>query len=526
MAFTSLPFVLFVCVLCILYYVMPKNMQWGILLAAGICFYAGGGVMALAVLLTVCLLTYAGTMLLYRRQRQEQNSLALRTDMTREEKKAIRKAAKKKRWHLLVGVVLLLLGILFIFRYTDFVISNLNSLLPQNRQLHHIEWLVPMGISFYIFQAIAYVADVYNKKVEPERHFLKMALFLSFFPQLVQGPISRYADLSGELLKEHRFDRKNVFTGVLRILWGYAKKLVLADRAAIAVAAITGDVCQYDGMYAFCGILLYALQLYADFTGGIDIALGTARVLGISMTENFCRPYFSKNIAEYWRRWHITMGTWFRDYLFYPLSASLPMLRFSTFARKKWGQTIGKRLPVWISTLTVWAATGLWHGADWKYVMWGLCNGVILLLSQEFRPLYQRFHAHFPALEEKQGYRAFQVVRTVLLLSCLRMFDCYPDISSAVYAFVHMFAVTNIGAVFGGGLLRLGLTVGDYILLVIGAGVLFWVSLRSRRQQVAEVLFEKNIWVRYAVFAGLFFAILLFGAYGIGFDRADFIYNM
>jgi hypothetical protein len=272
-------------------------------------------------------------------------------------------------------------------------------------------------------------------------------------------------------------------------------------------------------------MMFYALELYADFTGGIDITIGIAQMLGIEVAENFMRPYFSKNIAEYWRRWHITMGTWFRDYIFYPLAASTPVLNLSVFLRKKFGLAVSRRVPVYIVTLVVWAATGIWHGAGWNFLVWGLLNGIIILVSQELAPLYKRFHKAFPCLVNSEVYKCFQIVRTIILMSLLRLLDCYRSVPLTAVMIGSMFTKFNIKEVLCGGLLQLGLSTADFIVLFAGLLILFAVSLRQRKESIRESLYKKNIVVHYAVVCGLFLAILIFGTYGIGYDKSQFIYN-
>ena len=283
------------------------------------------------------------------------------------------------------------LGILAVLKYTNFAIANVNgiaALFTGRHSIARVNLVLPLGISFYTFQTMGYVIDVYRGKAEAEKNIFKMALFTSFFPQLIQGPISRFGELSQTLYAPHRFDFRTVWFGLERVLWGYFKKLVIADRIVVAVNAIVGQPDIYSGFYVFCGMLFYAAELYADFTGGIDITIGIAQMFGIQLAENFERPYFSKNIAEYWRRWHITMGTWFKDYLFYPLSASMPVLSMSTFCRKHFGAAAGRRIPVYFVTLVVWFATGIWHGASWNFVLWGVYFGIIIIIEKLFLGKY------------------------------------------------------------------------------------------------------------------------------------------
>ncbi|NLB78749.1 MAG: MBOAT family protein, partial [Clostridiaceae bacterium] len=326
------------------------------------------------------------------------------------------------------------------------------------------------------------------------------------------------------LYKEQSFDAKGFSFGFQRVLWGYFKKLVIADRIVVAVLEITKNPETYDGIFVLVGMVFYAIQLYADFTGGIDITIGIAQMLGIKVRENFIRPYFSKSIVEYWRRWHITMGTWFKDYIFYPISVCKPMLNLSKSSRKRLGDKLGKRVPVYLATMSVWFTTGIWHGSSWNFIVWGLLNGVVILVSQEFEPLYAKFHQRFH-VSKTFGFRLFQVMRTFLLMSSLRILDCYRDVGLSFRMFGSMFTKLNVNKLFTGSLLKLGLNISDYILLLIGVIVLIAFSLVQRSGSVREKISVKPVVLRYAVYILLFFSIIIFGAYGIGFDSNQFIYN-
>lgn len=506
MLFTSFEFIAFIIGLFVLYYLIPKRFQWVFLLVANVVFYACAGWGGMIFIAITIVTSYVLTLRLdFLDKKADAYRTAQKGIWTKEERKAYKAQVKKKKWHSLLLCLFINIGILVLLKCTNFIL--------------------PMGISFYTFQTMGYVIDVYRGKVKAERNFFKMALFTSFFPQLVQGPISRFADLSQTLYAQHSFCLKEVLFGVERILWGYFKKLVIADRMLTGVTAIIAEPSVYSGFYVFCGMIFYAIELYADFTGGIDITIGVAEVLGIRVTENFERPYFSKNIAEYWRRWHITMGTWFKDYMFYPMSVSMPMLKFSTFSRKHFGEAVGKRLPVYVVTMVVWFATGFWHGAGWNFIVWGLLNGIVILVSQELRPLYDRFHKRFPGVEQRAVYKAFQVIRTILLMSALRTLDCYRNVPLTVQMFGTMFTDFNIRSVLSGGLMTLGLSVYDYIVIAVGVLVMFGVSMCSRSISIRERLYQKPVFVQYAVVFLLFFTTLIFGAYGIGYDASQFIYN-
>ena len=347
MLFTSYAFLGFIAVLFLLYYLVPKRFQWKLLLAASYLFYFIAGPSWLLYILATTVSIYFAAIWIEETGRQQKDYIkAHREQLSKEEKKAYKDRMKARQWRYLLVCLLLNLGILAVVKYTNFAISNVNGLLRlagSARQFDFWDIALPMGISFYTFQALGYLIDVYRGTVAAERNPFRLALFVSFFPQLIQGPISRFGDLAQSLYEEHKFDTKQFGFGLERILWGYFKKLVIADRILTGVNTIIRDTGNYRGAYVFVGMLFYALELYADFTGGIDITIGIAQALGIGVKENFNRPYFSKSVKEYWRRWHITMGTWFTDYIFYPISVCKPMLKLSKFARAHLGENIGKK---------------------------------------------------------------------------------------------------------------------------------------------------------------------------------------
>lgn len=450
-----------------------------------------------------------------------------KAELSREEKKAYKESIKSKQWKWTLLCLLLNFGILAIIKYTNFFIANVNYIsrtFGNGNQLSFWNLALPMGISFYSFQTMGYIIDIYRGKYAPEKNIFKLALFVSFFPQMIQGPISRFDDLSKTLFDKHSFDGRNVSFGLQRIMWGYFKKVVIADRILVAVNTIVRNTETYQGVFVLVGMLFYAYELYADFTGGIDITIGIAEVLGIRVKENFHRPYFSKNIAEYWRRWHISMGTWFKDYLFYPISVSKPMLKLSKSSRKHFGDAIGKRIPVYLSTIIVWFCTGLWHGANWNFIVWGVMNGAVIIISLECEPFYRWFHNKFP-IKNSFVFKLFQVIRTILLMSCLRMFDCYRNVPLTFKMFGTIFTNFNISQLFNGSLMNLGLKASDYIILIIALIILLTVSLMQRKGSVRCRLAEKTPAVSYSAIYALFIFILIFGAYGVGYDSSQFIYN-
>ena len=527
MLFTSYEFLGFLAVLFLLYYVLPKRCQRPLLLIGSYVFYFIAG----PAFLFYILVTTASTWFAARRigdnlTRQSAYLREHKAELDRDAKKAYKEGEKRVRRKWVIACLLVNLGILAVVKYTNFVISNINGVLSLfgGEGLSFVKLALPLGISFYTFQAVGYLIDVYRGTVPAERSLPRFALFISFFPQLIQGPISRYGDLSRTLYQEHSFDGKQVSFGLQRMLWGYFKKMVVADRVLAAVMTIVGGPEEYRGAYILAGMVFYTLQLYADFTGGIDITIGIAQVLGITVQENFIRPYFSKSLKEYWRRWHVSMSSWFRDYLFYPVSTSKWMQKFTRFAKARLGEKAGRRLPVYLSMFVVWFATGVWHGASWNFITWGLANWVVLMASEELEPLYAKFHQRF-AVNGKFWYRLFQVGRTFLLVCILNLFDCYSSLSLTFGAFASVFTAGNWSVLWDGSLMALGLSALDYGILAAGVALMLLVSLSQRGGSVREKIARKPYAVRFVVWYGLFLAVLLMGAYGIGYDASQFIYN-
>ena len=526
MLFTSYEFIAFLALVLVSYYVVPKKFQWPLLLVFSYVFYFIADPMYLLFILVTTISTYFVSVKMEAINGEMSAYLAEhKAELSKDDKKAYKAKMKARKWNWLLLCLFFNIGILSVTKYTNFVITNINNLFAGEGPLQLVDMIVPMGISFYTFQTMGYIIDVYRGKQEAQRNPFKLALFVSFFPQLVQGPISRYGDLAPTLFAEHRFDGKTVSFGLSRILWGYFKKMVIADRMLPAVTELVQKPDEYTGAFVFVAMLFYAFELYCDFTGGIDITIGIAETMGIKLAENFNLPYFSKNIKEYWNRWHITMGTWFTDYIFYPISVCGPMLKLSKWSRAHLGEIIGKRVPVYLSSFAVWLTTGIWHGAAWNFIVWGLMNFVVIMISQELEPLYAKFHNKFK-VKGTLPYNVFEVVRTILLMSAIRMFDCYRDVPLTFKMVGSMFTEWDFSAFTSGALMDIGLSGADYLVLIVGLIIVLGVSLAKLRVgSVREVLSQKPAVVWYGTMAVMFLVIIVFGAYGVGYDSSQFIYN-
>ena len=405
------------------------------------------------------------------------------------------------------------------------MIGNINGILAMTKatgRLSVLKLTLPLGISFYTFQSVSYVVDVYRGKHEPQKNFFKYALFVSFFPQLLQGPIGRYERLGSQLYEGHSYDLRNIQFGVQRILWGMLKKMVLADRVNAAVTLIFNNYWNYGGWINVFGVILYSIQLYADFSGGIDITIGVAQMFGITMDENFRQPYFSRSISEFWRRWHITLGTWMKDYIFYPFSLSKCMNKFGKWCKKTFGNNIGKLLPVSLANLLVFFIVGIWHGAAWKYIMYGMYNGVIIAASGMLAPVYAKIHTKLHINPKSWWYQGFCIIRTFILVNIGFYFDMAPDLYAANVMLAETFTKAHLSQISMATVKAVGLSVQDLIIVGVGCLIIFIVSLlKEKGMNIRETIAQKNIAVRWIIYIAFIMFILIYGSTA---TTSDFIY--
>ena len=518
MQFTSVSFLLFAGLTLLAYWLTPKNVRWITLLLASYVFYLFAGVKVLLFMVFTTVTTYLFTMAMAKVLKKQDAYLAQnKATLSREEKKACKAATKKKTRTLMVICLLLNFGMLALCK--GLLIDPFRTM-AAGTPLSFLSLGLPLGMSFYLFQSMGYVVDIHRGTAKAERNPFRLALFVSFFPQLIQGPISQFSVLAPQLYAPKPFDGKEFSFGLQRLLWGYFKKLVIADRIAAAVVALKA----FDGAGFFLLTIFYAIQLYADFTGGIDMAIGLGQSLGIKLPENFVRPYFSKNIAEYWRRWHITLGEWMKSYIFYPISVSQPMLKLSKAARSRLGN-FGKRLPVYVASIATWAVTGIWHGLTPNFLLWGMLNCFVIVVSEELAPLYEKFHGRFPGLKEKAGYGVFEMLRMFILMNFIRIVDLFPNVADYFKRMGSLVTTFNWHILWDGTMMNLELSGLDYGILGGGIALLFAVSIyEERKGSVREMLWTKPA-LRYILVFALLLVTLLMGSYGMGYNASSFIYN-
>ena len=441
-----------------------------------------------------------------------------------DEKKALKERFKQRKKWIAALVLFVNFGILAALKYRNFAADNMNLLFGTH--FSSAKLLLPLGISFYTFQSMGYLIDVYRGKYAPDRNPFRFALFVSFFPQILQGPIGRYDRLASQLYGQKSFSLTRIERGLQLMLWGYFKKIVIADRAAVVVSEVFGNYQSYGGILVMAGVLCYSLQLYGDFSGGMDVIMGASECFGISLDANFKRPYFAQSISDFWHRWHITLGTWMKDYVFYPFSLSKGMNKFGKFCKKHFGKHVSRVLPVCIANLLVFFLVGVWHGPAWKFIVYGLYNGIIIAASNLFAPFYGEMARKLHIPVESRPWMAVRILRTFLLVNISWYFDMAVSLGAALTMMKNTFTGFSLAALSDGSLLRLGLDRKDYAALALSCTVLLAVSLlQENHVNIRDTLSAKPLAARWCVYLMLLFSIPLLGQItmtGGGFIYAQF----
>jgi alginate O-acetyltransferase complex protein AlgI len=426
----SLSFVLFLAVSLAAYYLVGRfsqRAQWVVLLAASLAFYClVGRWQTLAYMLACAAVTWAAPLALARMDARCKEERAAAPD--RAARRAVKAAWAGRRRAVLVAALLACFGILAYLKYWNVLLYEVGlAASPASLGL-----LLPLGISFYTFQSVSYLVDAYNGRFEPQRNFLKHLLFVSWFPQVIQGPINRYEQLSPQLLEYHEARSVRYDRAILRFCYGALKKIAIANMLVGVIEAIFSNVTTgIPGSVVVFGILLYSAQQYGDFSGGIDMVEAASSLFGVGMAENFRRPYFSVSLADFWRRWHITLGTWMRDYVFFPFAVSRPMRALGARASSL-GEHLGRTLPACVANLLVFLIVGLWHGAEPHYVAWGLYNGLVIALADLLAPAFRRANEALRVDTGGRAHRVFCVVRTFLVVNVGWYFDRIYDFGDSL----------------------------------------------------------------------------------------------
>ena len=501
------------------YYLIPRKVRWVLLLAASLGFYVSRAAACLPfILLTALSIWGSACRIGHITETCEAQIKEQKEHLPSSEKKRLRGEAKKRKRVWMLAALILNFAILAVLKYTDDICGIIGH--------SPMGLLLPLGISFYTFQSTGYLLDVYNGKAVPERNPLKFCLFVSFFPQLLQGPIARYDQLAGQLTEPHDFDILAIRRGTVLMFWGLLKKLVIADRVLPLVDAVfSAEAGSMGGSAAVIGVLAYSLQQYCDFSGGIDLVTGIAELFGIHLAPNFRRPYFAVSLADFWRRWHISLGTWMRDYVFYPFALTRPMTKLSKAAKKHFGTDFARALPAALGNILVFFLVGIWHGATSNYVLWGLYNGVILAVSALLEPSYKRFSERHGALVSSGGFHVIRVLRTFIIVNIGWFFDRCAHASDAVRMMGSVLTDLRPQQISMEWLAQCGLPSPDVIVLAVFTLLLFGISLAQERgARISDAIVRLRLPVRWLLLYALILSVVIFGVWGSGFNEASFIY--
>lgn len=485
MLFNSLQFLTFFPIVVVIFFLLPQKKRWILLLIASYYFYMCWKVEYVVLIIISTLIDYYVAKRMCKIQIQ----------------------SKKKKW--LYASIISNLGILFGFKYFDFLNENIQILFNNFNIFYNLpafELLLPVGISFYTFQTLSYTIDVYNGKIKAQKHLGIFAVFVSFFPQLVAGPIERSNRLLPQFFKKHNFSYQRVRHGLQQMLWGFFKKVVIADRLAIVVNGVYNDPSNYSGFALILATIFFSFQIYCDFSGYSDIAIGSARVMGFELMENFKRPYFSKSIAEFWKRWHISLSTWFRDYLYIPLGGN-------KVAKWRW----------YYNLLITFIISGFWHGANWTFIIWGTLHASFLISSIILSSPKKKI-LRLLKIEGTSFHKILQVGLTFLLATFAWIFFRANNITDAIYIITHLF--TDIADYNNFDLMKLklrglGVSQNHILITIILIISMELFNLYERSGDVWLKLKSKPIWIRWSVYYLIILSILFLAPYS---EVNNFIY--
>ncbi len=490
MLFNSLEFLIFFPIVVAIYFIIPRKIRYIWLLITSYYFYMGWNAKYALLIATSTIITYLSGIMMWK---------------------------FKEEWirKLTVAVSFITnLGILMFFKYFDFILDNINAVLGNmgvELVSNPFDIILPVGISFYTFQALSYTMDVYRGDIEPEKNPLRYALFVSFFPQLVAGPIERSKNLLTQLRncdKIKLWNYERVANGVVTMVWGMFMKMVIADRVAIFVNAVYDNLHAVGTVETIAAAVAFSLQIYCDFASYSTIAIGAAKVMGFELMENFNTPYFSSTIQEFWRRWHVSLSSWFKDYLYIPLGGN----------RKG---TVRKYANLMITFLV----SGLWHGASWNFVIWGFLNGFYQVLGSITRPYRDGFKKICGVKTEVFSHKFGQILFTFALTTLTWVFFRATTIEEAFYFFERM-TYWNPWVIFNEGLFAFGLDRVEMNVLLVGVVILILIDLLRyiKKKQFSDFMMEQNLWFRWVVVMFMIMACIVYGVYGVNFDSSQFIY--
>lgn len=476
MAFNSFTYLFFFIIVFAVYYIIPKKLRYIWLLIASYCFYMGWNKKYAVLILGVSLTSYFAGILIDK--------------------------YKKYKKILMITALLLCFGTLVYFKYINFLINNINAVISRmgnGRQLSPIDILLPIGISFFTFQAVGYVIDVYKESVEVEKNILRYLLFISFFPQLVAGPIERTKNIMPQLKTPHNIDAYRMCEGMLYIVIGLWQKIVIADNIALVVTPVYNSYYKYTGVEIIIATALFGFQIYCDFGGYTNIAIGSAKLLGIDLMNNFSSPYLATSVADFWRRWHISLTSWFTDYIYIPLG----------------GNRKGK-IRKYINTFIVFLISGIWHGAAWNYIFWGGLNGLFVVISD-----IKKAHV---AGKTSKTLNVLKSVGTFALVDFAWLFFRNSSLSGSFKMIKQVFMNFGMKNALEGNLLKLFIDTRWEIIIISVVCLIILDVIKEKKTNAMEYILSQKGYIRWGIYLLISIMIVVFGVYGGGYEQTEFIY--
>ena len=534
MVFTTLRFLAFLICALIVFAICPRKHRWISLLALSLVFYSIASVKYLPYILFTTLVIYLAAMAIGKIWDKQKEDLK-KEGLSKEDKKLIKAQAKAKAKRILIFALVLTVGVLCYTKFTKFLVGPINKALDaagSGRTFSATNILVPLGISYYTFSTVGYLLDVYWKRYEYEKNYFRFLLYACYFPHILQGPIERYNRLGQRLKAELLFTWDNFIAGGELMLWGYFKKLVIADRVDIFISSVYGDYSHQAGITIILAAILDVFYIYCDFSGCMDIARGVSQMFNIELDLNFNHPFFSKNIQEFWRRWHMSLGGWFKDYVYFPVSTSGWVKKIGKSVRKHGSERASKIAATIFPVVITWFLTGLWHGTGKTYVAWGLYYGFMIMCSITFEPEFKKLTKFFKINTKSVFFRFYQSLKTCCIFAGGRLLTRPGTLymSAVCVRRVLMRGNLRLWKLTDGSLFNFGLTYKDFNVLFVSILILITVSVLQEYGQVKECgtlrerLNKENFLIRWILGFGLIFAILIFGIYGPGYDSSSFAY--
>ena len=529
MTFIDVNFIFFLLGAIILFYLCPVKFRWIALLVISVAFYAIAGVKYLPFIFVTSLSVYLCG---YTRGKiyAAGDSEIEAGDYDRKEKKALKEKAKNKCKKYMLLALLFNVAILCVVKYTKFFVNPINDLIGfmggKNGSFSAAMIIVPLGISYYTFSSLSYLLDVYWKRIGHEKNYFRFLLYLIYFPHILQGPIERYGRLGVRLKQELRFDYDRVVRGIMLMLWGYFKKLVIADRIDVFITK-TYDDFKYAGAYVLAiSILLDVVYIYSDFSGCMDIARGISQIFGVELDLNFNHPFASRSIVEFWRRWHMSLGGWFKDYVYYPVSTSRLVKSISKKTRGKCSPRISKMLISVLPVFCTWVLTGVWHGTGLPYIAWGLYYSFMIFMSITFEDDFKKLNKVFKFNTESTAFRYFQVARTTLIFAGGRLLTRPGSLITSAVIVKKLFTDIDPWSIFNDHILDYGMDEKDIAVAAIAIFVFAVVAFLQKRGEVdvRDILGRQNIVIRWAVMLLLLVSVIILGVYGPGYAASSFVY--